>query len=221
MNCPAQLFPIGWSLAAFVPLLAILVWAVRTAPWSRLKESTHSHVFLGFVVALTLLWAMQAGVRPGLNYHLLGATVAVLAFGPQLGIIALCMVLAATTFNGAAAWQSYGLNAMVMIAVPVAVAQVSHWLVVRFLPAHLFVFIFGNAFFGAWLNMILTGVAASGMLYMAAVYPAEQLFGQYLPYFVLLGFSEGTLSGMAITLMVVYRPGWVMSFDDGRYLLNK
>ncbi|MBI4755429.1 MAG: energy-coupling factor ABC transporter permease [Betaproteobacteria bacterium] len=221
MNFPAQLFPSGWSLAAFVPLFAILVWVVRTAPWGRLKESTQSHVFLGFVVALALLWTLQAGVRPGLNYHLLGATVAVLAFGPQLGIVALCAVLAATTFNGAAAWQTYGLNAMVMIAVPVAIAQGIYWLVVRFLPAHLFVFIFANAFFGAWLNTVLTGIAASGILYVASVYPAEQLLDQYLPYFVLLGFSEGTLSGMAITLMVVYRPGRVVTFDDSRYLLNK
>jgi uncharacterized membrane protein len=47
------------------------------------------------------------------------------------------------------------------------------------------------------------------------------LFEDYFPYFILLGFSEAWLNGAAITLMVVFVPHWVVSFDDRRYLLNK
>ena len=43
----------------------------------------------------------------------------------------------------------------------------------------------------------------------------------YLPYFLMLGFGEAWLSGIVITLLVVYKPGWVASFDDRRFLMNK
>ena len=42
-----------------------------------------------------------------------------------------------------------------------------------------------------------------------------------LPFFLLVGFSEAWISGAVITLMVVYRPGWVAAFDDRRYLIDK
>jgi len=39
-----------------------------------------------------------------------------------------------------------------------------------------------------------------------------------LLYLVCLAFGEATISGMLMTLLVVYRPSWVATFDDGRYL---
>lgn len=39
--------------------------------------------------------------------------------------------------------------------------------------------------------------------------------------YFLLGFAEAWLNGALVTLMVIYVPRWVGSFDDRRYLLNK
>jgi len=39
-----------------------------------------------------------------------------------------------------------------------------------------------------------------------------------LLYLVYLSFGEATISGMLMTLFVVYRPSWVATFDDSRYL---
>ena len=61
----------------------------------------------------------------------------------------------------------------------------------------------------------------SGLLWLADVYPAIALVDDYLPYYFLLGFAEAWLNGAMVTLMVVYVPHWVDSFDDRRYLLNK
>ena len=66
-----------------------------------------------------------------------------------------------------------------------------------------------------------TGLLASAMLWLAAVYPAPTLLDDYLPYYLLLGFAEAWLNGAMVTLMVVYLPHWVGSFDDRRYILNK
>jgi uncharacterized membrane protein len=221
MNFPAQLFSSGWSIAAFLPLVALWVWSLRKGDWRRLRNATQLNVWAGTIVALVLLWSMRAGVQPGLNFHLLGAMAFVLMFGPQLAIAGLSIVLAAVTLNGAAAWSAYALNALVMVAVPVLFAHGLYRLVERWLPNHFFVYVFVTAFLGAALTMGATGLAATLLLYAADVYSAHYLLHDYLPYYLLLGFAEATITGMCVTIFVVYRPAWVCTFDDTRYLLNK
>lgn len=221
MNFPSELFPGGWYAVALLPWLAAFGWALRRAPWKRLSEASLLHVWLAMVVTLTLLWSMKAGIKPGLDFHLLGATVMTLAFGPQLAIVGLSIVLAAATLNGAAGWSAYALNGLLMIVLPVLVSHA----ILRFaesrLPNHLFVYLFVDAFIGASAVVMIMGMTSTAAMLAAGVYAAEYLFSQYLPYMLLLSFSEGWLSGMVITLMVIYKPEWVATFDDRRYLLNK
>jgi len=93
--------------------------------------------------------------------------------------------------------------------------------VLRLLPRHFFVYIFINGFFGSALTVFGVGLAATLMLVIAGAYEWDYLATEYLPYFLLLGFSEAWLSGMLITLFVIYRPNWVATFDDSSYLANK
>jgi uncharacterized membrane protein len=37
----------------------------------------------------------------------------------------------------------------------------------------------------------------------------------------MLAFGEATLTGMLMTLFVVYKPAWVGTFDDARYLRRR
>ena len=78
-----------------------------------------------------------------------------------------------------------------------------------------------TSFAGAALCIMLQGALASAVMVAAGAYTVDFLLTDYLPYFLLLGFSEAWLSGALVTLLVVYRPQWVVSFDDSRYLLNK
>ena len=56
---------------------------------------------------------------------------------------------------------------------------------------------------------------------MSGAYLPAYLYHDYLPYFILMAWSEAVTTGMAITLMVVYMPHWVSTFDDKRYLQRK
>ncbi|OHC70932.1 MAG: hypothetical protein A3H93_19370 [Rhodocyclales bacterium RIFCSPLOWO2_02_FULL_63_24] len=225
MNFPDALFPQAWALGAFLPLLAIWLWCFWTAPWRRLADSGQLNVWLGTVVMLVLVWSMQAGVKPGLNLHFLGATMFALMFGRQLAIIGLSLVLVGVTLNGElqghAGWLAYGLNALVLAVFPVLLADLIRRGVERFLPDNFFIYVFVTAFFGAAASVMATGLLASVLLWLAGVYPAPTLLDDYLPYYFLLGFAEAWLNGALVTLMVVYQPHWVGSFDDRRYLLNK
>lgn len=221
MDLPLSLFAAAWHWLALALTLPVFVWLVRTTPWRRLMLPSQSHLMLGFAVALALLWSLKAGVKPGLNLHLLGAMAAALALGPQLAVITLALALTGITLNGALEWQSWPLNFLLMAVVPVLAASALQRLVERRLPTNFFVFIFVVAFFGAGLTVMLEGLVASVVMMAAGAYSAEFLASEYLPYFLLLGFSEAWLSGAIITLFVVYRPEWVAAFDDRRYLANK
>ncbi len=176
---------------------------------------------LGAAVVLMVMWSMKAGVNPGLNLHLLGAMAATLALGPELAMVAMGLALVGTALNGGIDWTSWPINFLAMVVVPVVIAQTWRRLVERWLPAHFFVFIFVIAFLGSALVVGAQGLIASMLLAAAGAYPIAFLASDYLPYFILLGFSEAWLGGAAITVLVVYKPEWVAAFDDRRYLLNK
>lgn len=211
----------AWYWMAWVIWLACFALSLFRAPWHLLKDAERLNVWLGMVVLLTLMWSMQAGVKPGLSLHLLGATVFTLCFGPALAFIGLCLVLAGVTLNGAAGPMAYALNGLLMVGVGVLVSQALYRLLAGVLPKNFFVFIFVNGFFSAALMVVCVGLVSTVFLAVADAYSWEYLTSEYFPYFMLLGFSEAWLSGMVLTLFVVYRPNWVITFDDSRYLVNK
>lgn len=221
MNIPDNLLDEWWYWAAWIVWLPLLVRSIRRAPWGRLKDSEQSNVWLGLIVVLALIWSMKAGVKPGLSLHLLGASVFTLCCGTHLAFIGLSLVLAAVTLNGASGWLGFAINSLLMAGVGVLAAQAFHRLVDRFLPRHFFVYIFVNGFFGSALTVICVGLGACLFLGALGAYSFDYLFAEYLPYYLLLGFSEAWLSGMVMTLFVVYCPRWVASFDDTRYLADK
>ena len=221
MNFPEGLFTSTWDIGGFVVLGFVWLWCLRTAPWRRLADSVQSNVWLGVIVVLTLVWSMKAGAKPGLNLHLLGATTFTLMFGRQLAIIGLSIVMAAITYNGAASWEAYALNVLITAVFPCMGAHIWLRLVERYLPPIIFVYTLGAGFFGAVIAVVSTGLLTTLILWLAGVYTADLLFTDYFPYFALLGFAEGWLNGAAITLMVVYYPHWVGSFDDSRYLFKR
>ena len=221
MNLPDNLLGEAWYWVAWAIWLPLFARSLLMAPWSRLRDSVLMNVWLGMVVLLTLVWSLKAGVKPGLSIHLLGATVFTLTFGAHLAFIGLSLVALGLVLNGAADVFSYAINALLLAGAGVLLSQRIYALVLRLLPRHFFVYIFVNGFFGAALTLIGVGILSTVLLALAGAYPWDYLLEEYLPYFVLLGFSEAWLSGMLMTLFIVYRPGWVLTFDDSSYLANK
>jgi len=221
MNLPDHLLPPLWYWPGWGLFALAFVWAVRTAPWHKLKDPGRLNLWLGACVVLMAVWSIKTGIKPGLNFHLLGATAMTLMFGPSLALLGLVIVLAAVTLAGMSGWQGYGWNALLMGALPVAVSYGIYWLADRKLPNHLFVYIFLNAFLGSALAMAAVGLSATLLLHLSGTYPAAYLYHDYLPYFILMAWSEAVSTGMAITVMVVYLPHWVSTFDDMRYLKSK
>jgi len=210
-----------WYWAAWVAWLLLFALSVWRAPWKRLAESEQSNLWLGMVVLLMLVWSLKAGVKPGLALHLLGANVFTLAFGPHLAFVGLSLVTLGVTLNGAAGVLAFGVNALLLAGFSVFVSNLLFQKLTAVLPKHFFIYIFVNAFLGSGVVIMSVGLASSMLLGVAEVYSWAFLFQEHFPYYLLLAFSESWLSGMVVTLFVIYRPHWVASFDDSSYLSGK
>ena len=218
MNLPANLLATTWYWTAWVVWGALLGVSLWHAPWSRLKNGEHFNLWCGMIVFLVVVWSMKAGVYPGLNLHLTGVMLFTLAFGPALAFIGLNFVLLGLALNGAQEALSFAVSALTIAGVGVAVSFSVFSCVNRFLPKQPFIYIFLNGFFGSALSVFAIGCTSCLMLSSAGIYSWEFLLENYLLYFVLLGFSEAWLSGMVVTLCIVYRPGALLTFDEERYL---
>lgn len=221
MNIPDNLLGEVWCWVAWVIWLLLFARSVWRAPWRRLGDSEQLNVWLGMIVLLVLIWSLKAGVKPGLGLHLLGATVFTLSFGPHLAFIGLSLVTAGVTVNGAAGGVAYAMNALLLAGCGVFFSDRLFVFLSGHLPKHFFVFIFVNGFLGAALTMFGVGAVITLLFALAGVYDWGYLLGEYFPYFLFLGFAEAWLSGVIMTLFVIYRPNWVVTFDDSSYLIGK
>lgn len=210
-------FPVAWVIASTVLACALLALAAWRLPWRRLAQGDALHVACGAILALAVLWSVRATVGPGVVIHLLGMGAFALLAGPWVALVGGAIVLLLAAWLHGVALAAVPTQFLASVVVPVAVMQGLLRFTQRFLPPNFFVYVFAVAFFGAWLGAFLAGVA-SATAFVAAGASGAAIFGDYVPYLLFLAFGEATLTGMLLTLAVVYRPRWVMSFDDAFYL---
>ena len=214
-NIPAAWLWALWGLAA---LLGFML--ARRANWSMLGDRANLNVFLAATVAVLGLWLIKTGIKPGLNFHLLGATALTLMFRPLFALLAVALITAAITLLHGE-YAAFAANWLIMGAVPVAVSWGLYRLVDGKLPNHLFVYVFLNGFFGAALAVVAVGLASTAFAALSGAYALDYLLEDYLPFYLLMAWAEAFATGMLVTLLVVYKPEWVATFDDRRYLLDK
>lgn len=221
MNFPYDKLPEMWQLVG-AGLFAIgLLWTLWGAPWSRFMQPAFSHVFLGSCVGLLVMWAIKASGVPGLDYHFVGATLVTLMFGWRLAVLSLSVVLVANAIDGSIPWTSVPMVGLLLVMLPVGVSYLIYRWVDRTLPNHFFVFIFLNAFFGAAVALGLSLLAAVGVMMLSGQPELSSMGTEYARFLPLMLFPESFITGALITMMVVFRPTWVVSFDDERYLKGR
>ena len=203
--------------------LAALGWRwLKSGDWRRLIEPKKLNLFLGATVAVLALWQIRAGLKPGLPFHLYGIAALTLMFGFWRASFAGMLILLMNALFGRGNLAALGLDAMVQVALPAAVSWGLFRLLERRLPNHFFIYVLGNGFFGAALAVASIGLATAAIMVLTDAYPLEYLLSHYLPYATLLiSWAEASLTGMAVTLMAVYRPAWLETFDDRKYIHNK
>jgi len=222
LHIPAALIPssVLWLLNAL--FLSILLYAASKTPFKKFLENVSGqHVYFGAMVLLFLLWGVKAGISPGLGFHHLGATLFTLMFGWPLAIFGLSIIMLASVLLPHNELISLGANGVLSIIIPVMVSYGVLRLSQRFLPDNFFIYIFIAAFFGAGIAVAASRLASIVLLTLIDAYPLAKLIEESLLYTPMFMFPEMFITGMLISIFVVYRPDWVVTFDDERYIIGK
>jgi len=215
MEFPPNLVAPGLEWAGqglFWPLLGWIVWRADRA---LLIDTVGSHLFLGSCVAVLVAWQLRAGIEPAPSVHLLGATLLCLMFGARSALLGIVGALAVSTLAGAAGgWRGFGLNALLLGALPIASSELLRQTVRRRLPRNPFVFIFAAAFANAALAVALVGAVSGALLVLASPLDLDYVVRMHWASYLLLLFPEAFVTGGVVTLLVVYRPEWIHGYDD-------
>ncbi|RMH93379.1 hypothetical protein EBB59_05735 [Lysobacter pythonis] len=205
--------PSQWQWVGAALAVAVLLQAVRRLPWYKLQgDAEAQRIYAVFIAVAIMMRGFNTQSVMGVNLHFLGAAIATLMFGARFALVALAVVSAAWALLGGV-WLGWGWDFLANDALPVAVTVVIGALVVRKLPAHIFIYVFGNGFFAAALSM------AASVLVKAFV--TDWLGGDATPYLIAMmpmSFGEAFFTGGVMALVVAYRPQWCASFDDAKYL---
>ncbi|MGQ5523242.1 energy-coupling factor ABC transporter permease [Chitinimonas sp. PSY-7] len=208
----SELLLIGDLLAG-----GVLLWRARKVAWLTLSQAQLTG-WLGASTLLAVLWQLQTGIQPGLNFHLLGASALTLICGRDKALVGMAAVVLANCAAGQADWLAAGWNWLLGPCVGIVMADRILQLSQTRLPPNYFAYFFTNGFFGAAVSFIAAALCLLGFHALAGSYAPSYLLDEALPYYLLFSWSEAFTSGLIIAVLVIYRPQWVESFDDRRYL---
>jgi uncharacterized membrane protein len=183
-----------------------------------LDDRERQWAWLLSLAVLLGIWSMKAGITPGLSLRFLLVTALTLMHGWQLAVIGGALVLAVLSAVGLADWGSFGANLLCVAIVPAAMTVQVHQFVHARLPHNYFIYFFLTVFLGSALAYNLAGLARVGLLAASGSLDAAHVGPEYFAVLPLMSFGEAFVNGMVMAMLVVYRPQWVMSFDDRLYL---
>lgn len=215
----AEALSLGWLVVTGWILLGVFILrALLARPWQTHLDTPLISVLPAAVVCLLALWVLKAGLHAGYEIHLLGITALTLMFGVPLailGVVALYVLLAVFGFID---WRVLGLNALLVGVLPIYFSAMFYRLVYRNLPHNYFIFVFLSSFLNGAITLAITMVAIAIFLAFGAGESWLQIKSQFLMLVPLLVFPEAFINGSMMAIMVIYRPEWVLGFNDREYL---
>jgi uncharacterized membrane protein len=162
MNLPATLFINGndWLLLGDIVFIVLLAQAARHAGWRALwLDPMRFNAYFALLLFTPVFWVMNAGIQPGLNFHLLGATLFTLMFGWAIALITLAGIMLAVWLYHGLDVAALGINGAVMLAMPILFSEgLSRYCQYR-LPPNPFRFLLLNAFACAGCSVLKIGRA--------------------------------------------------------------
>lgn len=195
-------------------VLAAVGVALAVRPWRLFGAGFPWHAWLACLVLLPWLWASQRVLPGGVALQLSGASLLVLMFGWPLAVLSLVPIALAggwlAGIGPAPALRELAWNGVVVATFALGFGLATR----RWLPRHPFVFILGRGFVVTALAMMAAGTLAS----LAAPLPPGTELGTLLVGRWLMAWGEAFATGMLTAIFVAFRPEWLASWSDARYL---
>ncbi|HSN34176.1 MAG: energy-coupling factor ABC transporter permease [Rhodospirillaceae bacterium] len=200
-------------LDLFVVMAALGV-AATMSPWRALRSPRTQHPWLACLALLPWLWACAPVLPFGTALQLSGACLLVLMFGWPLAVLTLVPVAAL------GAWLGGGdqTQALAQLAwsgiVPATLALGLGVATRRWLPHNVFVFILGRGFFAT----LLAALAGGALAALWQPLPQGTDLATLLVGHGLIAWGEAFTTGLLTAVFVAFRPQWLATWSDRRYL---
>ena len=205
-------------LAAFC-LLLIAALVLNRSFWQELQQKAVPWPVAGAsVCALALLWQTDATVLDALSIHFLALTSLVLVFGLRISALLFVLVIALQWLMSDRPFEQW-LWTLACGWLVLALNYLIYLLCFHYLQRHLFVYLFVCAFLNSALGLMVYMLLQAWI--HADHYSTEQLYQGYLIFIPLAALPEALLNGMAMTVLVIYKPQWVYTFYQRIYLSDK
>ncbi|MEL0639215.1 energy-coupling factor ABC transporter permease [Pseudoalteromonas aliena] len=203
-----------WFLVIIIAILSFDKKAYKSL-YSTLAQQTG---VLACALVFAVLWQIKAGILTGLDLHILGVTAATLILGWRLAILSSLFATALLTAFGQIELELLPVQLLIGTFIPIILSYLCFIISYQYLPRHFFVYIFVCAFLNA--GFIACIKISLGALFYLAIgqYNWQELADNYVYLSAIIWFPEAMLNGMAITIMITYRPHWVKTFYDKDYL---
>ncbi len=203
----------GLSLAMVLVALAV---ALALRPWVALRGSQLWHPWLACLVLMPWLWAAQRFMPAGVAVQLSGACLMVLMLGWPLAVLSLVPIAALGAWLGGIAWPD-ALDHLAWNGIATATLALAIGLATRrWLPKHPFVFILGRGFLVTALAVVIAGTLSA----LVSPPPEGTELGSVLLGHWLMAWGEAFATGMLVAIFVAFKPQWLATWSDARYLDN-
>lgn len=208
--------PAQTAYGALLVAAVVLFRHAKSARWEALRAPGAFSAWCAFCVALPLLWSFDIPLVQGLALHLFGMPLFVLMFGRALAMTGIGLSVAAFTVLHGGLWGNLGMNLLLLSVLPAYCGEAVMHTTRRYFPPNMFVYLLGNGFFGALLMLTMIGLASvtAHQIWVGGM----PLKTDMIAYMLLLAWGEAFLTGLLLTVFTVYRPQWVLTFDDRVYL---
>ncbi|KNH08624.1 INTEGRAL MEMBRANE PROTEIN (Rhomboid family) [Candidatus Burkholderia brachyanthoides] len=212
--------PLWLTVGSWIIAVGLIALVLVQRAFSRLQDATLQHVWFGTIVAVTVLWTCNAWFDDGPVIHLLGATLMVTLFDWRLALLGTAATagLAAVVLD--ANWLPVATTYMLFGALPVGVSTLLQRMSNAWLPRNLFTFI---AIHGFVTSGAAVAAACGGtiLMEMALVGGPIVVPAAFTRVSLLLGAGEALFTGLLTSLITVYKPAWITTYDVRRYRLDR
>lgn len=200
-------------------LLLVYYLVLDQKIWRLLRQPLLQALFVGALLTLTVLWQLKAELPDLPAVHFLGVTTVTLLLGLRLTVVLIPLALmlpplAALAFGKP--WPDIELQLLNWLVLTLVAVQsyCCYLLVNHKLPQHLFIAIFVSGFLNSLLSALLfVALLTLGFFGVLGAGQDSQI-SEFLLVMPLLAMPEALLNGMALTLLLVYRPHWVAAFKQ-------
>lgn len=215
----AELLEPDTLMTCMVVYVGTLLLAAWRSPWLELfSDSRRQHLLFGTMLAVFLLWLVRRDFPSGLSFHFIGMTAVTLLLDWPLAMLAGLAAQLGLLALGRQDWAALGVNGLLLVTIPVLIAEGCALLVERAQPHNLFVYIFCSGFFPAALTALVCLMAGLGLLWMDGRYEMPPWLEDFAGYLWLIMFPEAFINGAVVSGLVVYYPEWLETFNRSRYL---